>query len=55
MAFFMVAGSEPQTDRQREDLYAIAALNESAVIELKVNLLLLDFSCHPFRAQERSN
>ncbi|PKU66172.1 Heat shock protein STI [Dendrobium catenatum] len=41
----MAAGSEPQTDREREDLDAIAALKESAAIELKVNLLLLDVLC----------
>ncbi|KAL0918373.1 hypothetical protein M5K25_010377 [Dendrobium thyrsiflorum] len=35
MALLMAAGSEPQTDREREDLDAIAALKESAAIELK--------------------
>ncbi|XP_020570762.1 tetratricopeptide repeat protein 4 homolog [Phalaenopsis equestris] len=35
MALLMAAGSEPLTDRERDDLDAIASLKESAAIELK--------------------
>lgn len=40
MALWMEAGSEPKTDSETADLDAIAALKESAAIELKVFFLL---------------
>lgn len=36
MALWMEKGAEPQTESERADLDAIAALKESAAIELKV-------------------
>lgn len=39
MALWMEAGSEPTTESEKADLQAIAALKESAALELKVTSL----------------